>query len=71
MDHYDFDMKRKWKSYERIMYIAIIVIAFGIIFNTTLSESMGSLGTVFIAIGGLLFISAMSRKKKEINKQSE
>lgn len=44
------------------------MIALGVIFSTTLSDKLGSLGIVFIAIGGLLFITSMSRKKKEEDK---
>ncbi len=53
------------EGYKRILFIGIIVIALGVIFLTTLSDKLGSLGIVFIAIGGLLFIASMSRKKKE------
>ena len=53
------------EGYKRILFIGIIVIAFGVIFSTTLSDTLGSLGIVFAAIGGLLFIASMSRKKKE------
>ncbi len=55
------------EGYKRILFIGIIVIALGVIFSTTLSDTLGSLGIVFIAIGGLLFIASMSRKKKEEN----
>ncbi len=53
------------QGYKRIFFIGLIVIVLGIIFSTTLSDKLGSLGIVFIAIGGLLFIASMSRKKKE------
>ncbi len=53
------------EGYKRILFIGIIVIALGVIFSTTLSDKLGSLGIVFIAIGGLLFIASTSRKKKE------
>ena len=56
-------------DHKKLTYIGIIVIAFGILFNTTID--MGALGTVFIAIGGLLFISAMARKRKEEEEQKE
>ena len=62
-------MKRAWKTYQRIFYIGIIVIVFGVIMSTTMSESLGGLGTIFIAIGALLFMSAMHRKNRE--KKSE
>ncbi len=53
------------EGYKRIFFIGLIVIALGVIFSTTLSDRLGSFGVVFIAIGGLLFIASMSRKKKE------
>lgn len=59
------------EGYKRIFFIGLIVIALGVIFSTTLSETLGSLGIVFIAIGGLLFIASMSRKKKEEKDKAE
>ena len=53
------------KSSKKIFFTSIIIIALGINFNTVMADSMGSIGTVFIAIGGLLFIAAMARKKDE------
>ena len=50
--------------------MGIILIALRVVFSTTLSEKAGSLGIVFIATGGLLFIIGMSRKKEE-NKEKE
>lgn len=57
-------------DYKKTGYFAIVIIAFGIVINTTLNESLGSLGIVFIAVGGLLLISALAKKKK-INKDSK
>jgi len=34
-------------------------------FTTTLKDTVGSLGTVLIAVGGLFFIIGMSKKRKE------
>ena len=53
------------QGYKRIFFIGLIAIVLGIILSTALSDKLGSLGIVFIAIGGLLFIASMSRKKKE------
>lgn len=51
----------KLEGYRRPIYFGIILIALGIVMNTTLDNS---LGTVLIAVGGLFFIIGMSRKKK-------
>ena len=57
-------------SYKRIMFAGIIAISLGVVYSTTLSETSGSLGTVLIAIGGFLFVVAMSRKRKEDEEKS-
>lgn len=54
---------------KRIFFIGLIVIALGVIFSTTLSDKLGSLGIAFIAIGGLLFIASMSRKENNTRHQ--
>jgi hypothetical protein len=61
-------MKKQEAAYRKFIFAGIIVIAMGIAFSTTLKESVGSLGTVFIAIGGLLFIFGMNEKRKEDEK---
>ncbi len=58
------------EGYKRTLFMGIILIALRVVFSTTLSEKAGSLGIVFIATGGLLFIIGMSRKKEE-NKEKE
>ena len=58
------------EGYKRTLFMGIILIALRVVFSTTLSEKAGSLGIVFIATGGLLFIIGMSRKKEE-NKETE
>jgi hypothetical protein len=50
------------ESKKRI-YLGIILISLGIVMNTTLS--IGGIGTVMIAVGGLFFIAGMARKKEE------
>lgn len=52
-------------GYRRILFIGMIVIALGIVLTTTLSEKVGSLGIVLIAVGGLFFIIGMLGKKRE------
>jgi hypothetical protein len=51
------------ESYQKRLFAAIIIIALGISLSTTLSNAAGSLGTVLIAVGGLLFISGMAKKR--------
>jgi len=57
-------MAEKLEKYKRYIFVGIIIIALGVTFSTTMKDSLGSLGTVFIAIGGLFFIIGMSMKKK-------
>ena len=45
--------------------MGIIIIALGITFSSALKDTVGSLGTVFIAVGGLFFIIGMNMKRKE------
>ena len=64
-------MVEKLEKYRRYIFAGIIFIALGVTFSTTMKDSAGSLGTVFIAIGGLFFIIGMSMKKKaEENKNN-
>jgi hypothetical protein len=58
-------------GYRRTLYIGMIVIALGIVLTTTLSEKVGSLGIVFIAVGGLFFIIGMLGKKREDTDKGE
>ena len=55
------------KDYKKFWYIGIIIISLGITMSTTLNETLGSLGIVFIAIGGFLFIVALKKKKDMTN----
>lgn len=49
------------EPFRRKIYFAITLIALGVVMNTTLHTS---LGTVLIAVGGLFFIAGMSEKRK-------
>ena len=57
------------KSYQRFIFMGMVIIDMGITFSTTMSNSFGTLGVVFIAIGGLFFIIGMHKKKLEDNKE--
>ena len=50
--------------YKKTFFISLIFIALGAIFNTVLKESVDSLGTVFIALGGLFLIISFAKKRK-------
>ena len=58
-------MDTKLEKYKRFIFIGILIIALGVTFSTTLKETVGSLGIVFIAVGGLFFIIGMSKKRKK------
>ena len=51
--------------YRKFILFGILIIAMGIVFSNTLDDISGSLGTVFIAVGGLFLIIGMSKKRKE------
>jgi hypothetical protein len=51
--------------------MGIILIALGVTFTTSLQEYTGITGIVFIAVGGLLFIIAMSKKRKQAEKKQD
>ena len=49
-----------------LIFISMVNIALGVVFTTLLKQN-GSLGIVFIAVGGLLFILGMAKRKREEN----
>ncbi len=55
----------KLKGYRRSLFLGIVLIALGITFTTTLKDSVGSIGIVFVAVGGFFFIVGMSKKRKK------
>jgi Sec-independent protein secretion pathway component TatC len=64
-------MRNKLEQYKRFIFIGIMIIALGVTFSTTLKESVGSIGIVFIAVGGLFFIIGMSKKRKEDERKNK
>lgn len=57
-------MNYKNEKYKRYIFMSIILIALGVVFSTTLKDSVSSMGTIFIALGGLFFIMGMRMKRK-------
>jgi predicted membrane channel-forming protein YqfA (hemolysin III family) len=55
----------KLQGYRRSLFLGIVLIALGITFTSTLKDSVGSIGIVFVAVGGFFFIVGMSKKRKE------
>ena len=64
-------MKKKLEGYRRYLYFGIIIIALGVTFSSAMQSNFGSLGIVFIAIGGPFFIIAMSKKRKEEEQKND
>ncbi len=58
-------MSKKIEEYRKYIFLGIIIIALGITFSNTMKDTVGSLETVFIAVGGLFFIIGMHKKRKE------
>jgi sulfite exporter TauE/SafE len=58
-------MNSRLERYKRYIFLGIIIIALGVTFSVNMKDEVGSLGTVFIAVGGLFFIIGMSMKNKE------
>ena len=52
-------MSEKLEKHKRYIFIGMVIISLGITFSTALKDSVGALGTVFLAIGGLFFIIGM------------
>jgi len=49
-------------NWRRALYLGMILIAFGIVM--TITSNVHSVGSVFVAVGGLFFIIGMARRKK-------
>lgn len=57
-------MGKTLNNWQMRIYGATIAIALGLVFSATMGEASKSLGIIFVAIGGLLFISGMNLKEK-------
>ncbi len=55
----------KLEGYKRPLFLSVLLTLLGITFTTILKDSVGAVGIVFIAVGGLFFIIGMSKKRKE------
>jgi len=59
----------KMPAYKRAIYLSMILIAMGVVIINT--NSIPSVGTVFIALGGFYLIVGMAMKKKEEQKNDQ
>lgn len=59
------------EHYKKLLIVSMCIIALGTAFSTMLLGSLGSLGTVFIAVGGLFFIAAMKEKRDNDEKHKD
>lgn len=64
-------MKSNNLTFRAFIFAGIIIIALGIILNTSESEASGSMGPVLTAVGTLFLIIGMSKKRKTDSKQNE
>ena len=60
----------KLKRPKQYLYLSAIIIALGIAFTTIFNDTVGSIGIIFIVIGGLFFIIGI-RKKRNQDKRKE
>ncbi len=62
-------MENQLEKYRKFIFMGIIIISLGVTFSTAMKDTVDSLGTVFIAVGGLFFIIGMNMKRKEEEKK--
>jgi hypothetical protein len=60
----DATMPAPIPAYRRYFFISILLVTLGVVFTTTMKSFAEVLGLVFIAIGGVLFITAMVARRK-------
>lgn len=56
---------KKLKSYQQFIYLGLIIIAIGLAFTLNPKESVSSMSTVFVVLGGLIFLIGISKKRAE------
>jgi len=61
----------KLKGHKQYLYASTIIIALGITFTTIMKDPIGSIGIIFIMIGGLFFIVGMNKKRKEYEQNNK
>ncbi|NQV37722.1 MAG: hypothetical protein HQ509_06940 [Candidatus Marinimicrobia bacterium] len=62
---------RIYPPYRRKGFFAIILIAFGVVMNSSLGTTPGTIGTVMIGVGGLFLISTLNEKRDYEEKNDE
>ncbi|MEN8116880.1 MAG: hypothetical protein ABFS16_07870 [Bacteroidota bacterium] len=64
-------MMEKLEGHNHYLYYSSVIIALGITFATIFKDIIGSIGIVFIAVGGLFFIIGMKKKRKEDERKNK
>lgn len=62
---------KKFKNHKEYLYTCTIITFLGIIITTTMTDTIKPIGIVFIAIGVILFVIGMLKKRKEDEKKNE
>jgi len=56
------------QHHKQYLFLSIIIIAIGVSLTTLMTDRDSAIGIVIIAIGGLFFILALTRKRDEQKK---
>lgn len=60
---------KRIENYKRYIFMSILLNALGVTSMVTLKDTLGSLGIVMIAVGGLLLIIGLNMRKKKLRKK--
>ena len=58
-------MNNDTKKGRKQIFIGILITSLGVVFNAALRDKIEGLGVVFIALGGILIIAGILKKKGE------
>lgn len=61
---------KRIENYKRYIFMSILLNALGVTSMVTLKDTLGSLGIVMIAVGGLLLIIGLNMRKKKLRKKA-
>ena len=61
---------KRIENYKRYIFASIVLNALGITSTVSFKDSLGSLGIIMIAVGGLLLIIGLNLRKKKLRKKA-